>query len=600
MNITQYYIISMRKLYASMLIIAAAFAYTTAAAQEYLGYTDGTRGAGYKFGSQREQGMAMYVSAEKASKLVGRKVLGIRTVFRSLQNRGVSVFLSKDLEQDPVCTKVVEDASNEWTDYMFDEPYTIDGSAFYAGLFFKIASSRSTPLGFDSSGDFNDGLFWVVQDDEWCDASGAGLGAANIQLVLDSRPATTDLVNKRLALNGVYKKGKAYTFQGKVFNMGTEPIKSIDVSVRLGDSEEKTVTRGNLNILPGEVYTYTTASYTLEADGQQTLSIRVTPTGLEDADMSDNTSNYVIGVLAGSIKRKVLVEGYTTQGCGNCPAGHSALHKVLDKSPEDFVVVNHHSAFGTDRFTTLEDYQWQWFFGQNNGTYAPAVMFNRTVIGEEEVPVFSMADYDFCMYAANQMLALDAPLKIDLENAFDEATGQGSLTVTIETFATPSNGKHMLNVFITQDSVKGIQMDYDNGNQRNYVHNNIFRQTLTSYWGEEIELVPGQVLKKTYPYVLTEKTTSTYGSETYGSRDVPTDFKNMHLVAFVADHDEDDCTKCPVYNAEEICVLTQGTGIISTERTTEAPVFYDLQGRRIDKPSSAHGIVITSGKKQIR
>ena len=590
----------MRKVHALFLSLGLMAASVTAVAQSYVGYTDGTRGAGYNFGTQKQQGLAMYISPEKAQTLKGLRVLGVRTVFRALQNRGVSVFLTKDLEAEPIRTAVVDDALNQWTDYLFEEPYEVEGDGLYAGFLFQMASSRSTPLGFDGAADCNAGTFWAIEDDEWHDASCVGIGAGNLQLILEDRPATTDLVNKRLIANGVYKVGKAYTFKGDVFNMGTDTIHALTVTTRVGNGEERSVTRRNLNILPGTAYTYTTASYTMDDEGQQTLSITVTPEGKTDADLSDNTSTFTLGVLSGSVKRKILVEGFTTQGCGNCPAGHEVLHKVLEKSPDDFVIVNHHSAFGVDRFTTMEDYQWTWFFGENGGTYAPAIMFNRTPVGNETVPVFPTTDYNLCLYAVNQMLASDAPLQIDMTGNFDEATGRGSVTVNVETFATPSNGKHALNVFITQDSILGFQMDYDNGNQRNYVHNNVYRMSLTSLYGDEISLVPGQKVTKSYTYMLGATTPSTYGNTTYGDNSVPTDFKHMHVVAFVADYDSTNPANCPVFNACEIPVLYDPTGIhsITTQPTDGAA--YDLQGRRLRDATGTHGISILGGRKVVR
>ena len=556
----------MRKVYALFLSLGLMATSVTAVAQSYVGYTDGTRGAGYNFGTQKQQGLAMYISPEKAQTLKGLRVLGVRTVFRALQNRGVSVFLTKDLEAEPIRTAVVDDALNQWTDYLFEEPYEVEGDGLYAGFLFQMASSRSTPLGFDGAADCNAGTFWAIEDDEWHDASCVGIGAGNLQLILEDRPATTDLVNKRLIANGVYKVGKAYTFKGDVFNMGTDTIHALTITTRVGNGEERSVTRRNLNILPGTAYTYTTASYTLQEEGQQTLSITITPEGKTDADLSDNTSTFTLGVLSGSVKRKILVEGFTTQGCGNCPAGHEVLHKVLEKSPDDFVIVNHHSAFGVDRFTTMEDYQWTWL----------------------------------CLKAVNQMLSTDAPLQIDMTGEFDETTGRGSVTVTVETFATPSNGQHGLNVFITQDSIFGFQMDYDNGNQRSYVHNDVFRSTLTSYYGDEIQLVPGQKVTRTYNYLLGETTPSTYGNTTYGDNHVPTDFKNMHVVAFVADYDSTNPANCPVFNAATMPVLYDPTGIhsITTQPTDGAA--YDLQGRRLRDATGTHGISILGGRKVVR
>ena len=586
----------MKKLQTTCLLLLAALGTLPTTAQTYMGYTDGTRDAGYAFGNSREQGLCVRIPSGKAAYLKGAKVTGLRTVFRTLQINSLDLFITKDLTAEELYVQDMGQSSNLWTDYTLEKPFEIDGEEFYIGYIVQASNTMARPLAFDGSTDVGHEAFWVIEDGVWKDASEAGMGAANIQMILEGAPTVADLVMKRLNASGVYKTGNAYSFKGQVFNFGTDTIHSLEFTLQVGEAEPVTFTR-RVQLDPTHTYDVTSPAYRLQGEGRQNVTITVRPgdEGVEDADESDNTASYEIGVLSGDIKKKVLVEGFSTQGCGNCPDGHDALEMALAKSPEDFIQIFHHSAFGLDRFSMVDDYMFLWFFA-DAGSYAPATMFNRTKIFDGGQSPLFVPTYEDCITAVNQMLAKDAPLTIDLENDFNPETGTGTVTVHIETFADPSARQHYLTVSLTQDSIYGYQADYTNGNQRNYAHNAVYRGSFTNYMGDPIDLVPGETVTYTYPYLIEEAITSTYGNETYGSRVVPTDPRNMHIVAFVHDYESGQATACTVYNAETIPVYVDVTGMREVNtRPATAPRVYDLQGRRVQQAQK--GLYIVNGRK---
>ena len=571
----------------------------TASAQTYLGYSDGTRGAGYSFGSTSQQGLALCLSSAKASYLKGAKITGISTLFRTLQVRDLTAFVAKDLDGDVLLSEPMGKALNSWTDYNFSTPVEVTGEELAVGYTLEMASSISKPLAFDGSGDFREGIFYALQDGEWRDASLVGLGAANIRLIVEGAPEVADLTMKALDGTGVFKTGKAYHFKGSVYNFGTKALKGLRFTVSVGDDEPVEFTR-NVTVEPGATYEYTTPAYTINTGGAKQLKVSVVPAdeGDSDADLTDNEASVEIRVLDGDIKKKVLIEGFTTQACGNCVDGHEALHKAISQSAEDFIIINHHAGFGTDRFTTLDDYQMTWYYGEG-GTFAPAAMFNRLPIIDDE-PVFPITNEAYNLEAVRKTLATDPPVQLAMTNTFDPETGKGNVSIDVETLAEFSNAEHRITVSFTQDGLKAFQMDYTNGNQAAYEHNDVYRFSISSYMGDPIELKVGETTTVNYPYTIPAIITSTYGSKDYGSIDIETDPEKMHIVAFVHDYTEGNYKGCPVYNAASLPVYVDPAGI-NTPATERTAVQFNVSGERVSVAGSFRSLSIyTPAGKLVR
>lgn len=548
----------MRKSYPLLTLLLALVTALPATAQTYLGYSDGTRASGYSFGSDKDQGLAIRLPKEKAAYLKGCKVTGIRTVFRALQNRGINFFVTKELGGTPLAATDTTKAKNTWTVYPFSTPVEIDGSELYAGFVFTASSSASTPLGFDGAADFQAGTSYALVDGTWEDYSNKGYGAANVQLVLDNAPSVQDLMVKRVIANGVFKKGRAYSFSGEVYNFGTDTVRSITYTLQIGSAAPLTFTQDSV-VAPNAHVAFTTPDYTLADDGIIDLKLTAMPDGTE-ADATDNTATTSISVLSGDVKKKILAESFTGQTCSNCPPAHENMDKLIAASPDDYVLVEHHAGFAVDRFTMTEDYQFTVFYG-DGGSYAPAMMFDRRQFSGMSSPVF-YPSYDNLVEASQICLDETAPVTLELHNDYDPETKRGTLSVDVNTLASPSDNTHYISVWITQDSILGIQYSSTSGVIRNYVHNAVYRSALTSPYGTEISLEPGTTTHQEYTYLIPDVITSTYGSSTYGSTDIATDPQHMNLVVFISDVTS-DINNCPVFNAETIPVYspTDATGI---------------------------------------
>lgn len=535
-------------------------------AQNFIGYSNGTvvRKNGVRFGSGTTQGMAIRIPAEKAGLLKGCRITGVRTAFATTQVSDLKIFVTKDLNAEPLYSEIVSGATTSWKDFRFSSPVTIDGDEFYVGYTFTVLETYR-PLLFDESTDFGHHVAWAYSGGNWEDITGRGYGAPNIRVNLESVPEFSDLIIKPVDAGGYYKEGNAYSFGGQIFNFGTRPVTSFDISCQLGDGEPVVTEVRNVRLASGEAYDFRLPEYNAGESGKLPFKIAVSNiNGAGDDDATDNLSVTDTYIYPSWMQKKVLVENFTGQTCGNCPTGHANMKAALAGMEDEFIQVAHHSGYNPDAFTMNEDISYMWFYG--GSTYAPAAMFNRAPYADGLASVvFATTDTRSLSSAVKAFREVPPYVSLQLLNRFDEATREGDITVNVHTFVVPSGASHTLNIFLVQDGLAG----YQSGAGSAYVHDHVFRGSLTGDWGVTIDLSEGRTTSRTFHYVLPEKIQSSYEGKTEFEA-IPAD---MSLVAFVSDVAESPL-QCVVYNSASIGLTeaTTGTGSLSGEPSAHLTV----------------------------
>ena len=230
----------------------------------------------------------------------------------------------------------------------------------------------------------------------------------------------------------------------------------------------------------------------------------------------------------------------------------------MEKGPDNYITVAHHSGYYTDIYTMAEDNDYLWFYNSGS-TFAPGVMFNRRPATDGAASVVLGANDNGEVTAGIQAASVVAPyMGITLANSYDALSGKGIVTAYVTTYQSPSDEVHRLNLCLTQDNLVGTQAGAGDG----YVHNHVFRGAINGTWGEDIELIPGQTVVRSYEYEIKDYITSPVNKVS-----IPTDTTRMHIVAFVSDATSSPLT-CYVWNAAQIAV-TEAGGI--PEGITAAP-----------------------------
>ena len=230
----------------------------------------------------------------------------------------------------------------------------------------------------------------------------------------------------------------------------------------------------------------------------------------------DNDTNY-------RQRNVVLLEYFTSQECSSCPAGIKRVLRNLKGMEDKVAFVAHHVGFYEDDFTIKESVPLMFFYETEN-TYAPAMMLDRTYInGEKDAVIFSAGAFE--KSDIEKMLEVPAGASMKLTTELDESGSTLTVKVSGRLYDEYPNAK--INVYITQDSIKGYEQSGITDWQ-NYYHRNVVRASLTGNWGEDIGVSKGDYSKE-YTYTIPDKIRGKSGVS------IKTDVNKMSVVAFIAE-----------------------------------------------------------------
>lgn len=192
-------------------------------------------------------------------------------------------------------------------------------------------------------------------------------------------------------------------------------------------------------------------------------------------------------------------------------------------------------------------------------------------------------------YFMNEALTTPTFASVEIENDYNVENN----TVNIKVSGTiadllPEGEKAKLSVFIIEETVESDSQelpDMENIDElypgRIFTHARVVRQTITNFYGEELE--PGMDFVKTYNVEIENPRWNT---------------DHMKVIAVIQRPETNDFLKMDVINtAEEPMTdnyVESGLETIETVRTPDNTL-YDLQGRRLSAP--VRGINIINGKK---
>ncbi len=247
-----------------------------------------------------------------------------------------------------------------------------------------------------------------------------------------------------------------------------------------------------------------------------------------DYGTSDDVLEGTFLYYAETVERQMhLIENYTSIYCGYCPLGHSLIEKMQTAHPGKYSwVCMHGPIMGTDPYILSNEYYLESFFDVTSIGY-PVALFSRMYLENPSadltinyydmlpIPVAYESVYQDAA-AGGIDLAIDAAyesvpafLPVDIEANFDWNTYNLSITVSGDgaSVAKEILGENVLNVYLTEDNIKGQQEDYYQGEDADgyfidYTHNNVLRMFVTPYYGADINWTSNSSYSNTYNVTL--------------------------------------------------------------------------------------------------
>lgn len=241
-----------------------------------------------------------------------------------------------------------------------------------------------------------------------------------------------------------------------------------------------------------------------------------------------------------SFPRKYLIEHFTGDQCGYCPAGMYSIMEYSANTTTPCIWVSHHYGFNNDEYTIPESAK----IGSTCGVQgAPNMAMNRTKIMGTAIafhPGYLVEDGMAETIADKCDTTAEASVVI--EHTYNAETRQLDVTVSGQVANTEVT-EYLLTVLIKENGLIGKQADYywswKTAGYKEFMHPCVVRDLLTvSQLGDTVK-VENQAYSMTFTYTVSEKWVA----------------ENCNVVAYIT-----PLAKKPVINAEETPLVAGSTG----------------------------------------
>lgn len=206
-------------------------------------------------------------------------------------------------------------------------------------------------------------------------------------------------------------------------------------------------------------------------------------------------------------ERVILIEEFTGASCTNCPAGNSELASILDKHPDNVVIVGVHSNFlgnpavqGEPDLRTQDAEDIEIFLGRGA---KPEASFNRRKFPNKSSIRISRPDTWETFVTEELNAAHLADLKI--QHSFDSISRKLNLTLTA-TARQDINQPIFAHALITESDIHVTQLSLT-GKIPDYIHEHVLRKLLSQIGGDALadQLKAGQSASKSYEFTLPDE-----------------------------------------------------------------------------------------------
>lgn len=509
---------------------------------------------------------AIYLKPEILKKYVGDSIYQMKFAIGTKVGKMISVFVTKDLEGQPIRSKTIKDFTKGWNTIEFTGvkiTESIASSGLYVGYTtYPEGDELYQPiLNFEDLYGGTEGVNWYELNGYWnktnvqqinCDLSICAFAKG------PNKPQI-DLGVNRIINYDMVKQNQPTTITLQVTNFGMETVNNFLVSAKYNGNTFATHKAEGLSLAQNEEVTLKLNDIAFVNDGNITFDIALSDiNSKEDVNPDDNTKSsetYVVDANARPQSHTILFEQFNSENYKSSMDADSVYYNVSVKNRDDVIWVKHH----LDDAYELSDAAPYIYFFENAETFVPAVMVDRMGFSDmdERGPAYFRQYGESLDEMFNSVLQVPCYVFPDLNLSYDEATRHLNVKVNVNSQVRemPKQTSLRLNVYAVED---GIESHTQTGADT-YVQDGVLRKILSSScWGDEISLDTKKAEKE---YELTLP--ATWNAD------------NMRIVAFVSNYDATNPLNCTVFNSNEQRLPTTGVHNVSTTDDAQAHVWSD-------------------------
>lgn len=519
----------------------------------------------------------------------GGQVIGVRVGVADTLT--ADAFLKDKVSGDIIVRKTAK-LQKGWNEVIFDEPYEIGDAEICFG--YECVGEEDTSMMPKVRGIYatdgnkenaeSDGFYWLAEGSTPMSMA-KDYGNLLVQLIVTGVPQRTENLAQFSGIEMPLVKNEDGTVNVdvKIRNIGSNVISSMKIKYSVGSNpQEETEVTGDL---AGQAIRTVRISG-LTAKKGDTFSAEVSYINGNRIAQTPKVSG-VFNMAEMSYERKVLMEHFTTEQCGNCPRADKYMHSFFAENYTDEIVwASHHAGYEEDPFTLQESRDLLFMFGPD-GTFAPGIMIDRRVSQtfgyKNPYPVHSIdSDPEVFKIYFDEALRMPAPLSVDIKEEYDSNTRQLAINVSGEISLEDIDlSNAYLNVWILEDSVKAINQmgtgykDEDSKIPNEWWHENLIRKCVTGFAG-----------------VALEADGNTYSMDF--TTDIPEGWRigRCRVVAFVSRDINGNGFDAYVYNTNQIYLSHYGA--VKDMATDKAPFIY-VENNAVVAPEGAELTVVSLG-----
>ncbi len=426
-----------KQLIAIVALLAMMLCLPINAAKTYWGYCNGVDPVA--FGTKNTGKCAIYIPADVAQVYKGFTVTAVKYGLAA-QATNVEVFITKDLNADPIVTKkaTVSNLYKGWNEVALTTPYEIDGEGFYIGYSY---SASDVSMGITST--YSENGCWADLGDGWKNYAvdmGESAKALAIQARITGDDLPLDLMLYTEQKDIAVQKGEPCKFDFSVKNLSAVLVRNLQVGYSIDGGEEtvcdfKTTMGSNID------KTFTIEHDGFDVVGNHTLKLRVVSiNGKEDAYAPNSESVLGLNVKNSLPVQRIIVEEGTGTWCPNCPRGIVAVHKATEAFPDRFIGIAVHKkdALETNSYAELK-------FEGYPGSY-----INRNLKSSID------PSFDAFKTAVNNVSEKVPVMGVEANAEYTDATKSKISVEALTTFVSEHKGiDYRLSFVLLEDGVKG-------------------------------------------------------------------------------------------------------------------------------------------------
>lgn len=497
---------------------------------------------------------------------VGAKVTGIRIGLVTAE--GISAlegWVRSSLEADNLDCGSVSAPQAGWNTASLSKGITIDGNPLAVGFAF---SQEKGVKCISLVGDNRTDGRWICKNGKWEISKSKGVVSVELIISGDNLPETDLAITSVTGDLMPVAAGTPLNFSVEVLNPANGMIEGFDLRYSIDDGEPITShSETALNYGDKTSVAFSVRGEALSPDVPHTMVVEAICSG--DGRTQNNIRSFKIGTYTQAWERRVLIEEFTTEKCGNCPRAINTLKQCESAGYGDRMnIVAHHSGYNTDWLTQSEDEEYIWFYDPTgeNGTFAPAVMLDRTVLENQRFPVNSIGYFDSFEPMLINSLAIPAFVDLSLQTALVDCIINVSVDVKSMPIFEAVSANPRLSVYVIEDNI--LHHDQAGITSDTFTHSHVFRKCATDVFGSPINIIDNKA---------------------HVDLSLPCEpewqLDNISVVAFVHDHNLADIDNCRVYNSVSAALNSSGIKLTDMDSTGSSE-YFSLTGVRIDRPAA--------------